>query len=138
MLEPFTDWNSLTFPWHDKLGLSRQKTKGNGMIRHWWFNNKINRTFLHGHLEMSNSFLRFKSMVAITCKNIFQHSKTIFFSPMLHEQNVLPDLLKDLGQCSQAKGRCSEWVTMCRPSLLEVAKVFGQWGHLCGFSPVWM
>lgn len=73
----------------------------------------------------------FHLMAAITCKNIFQQSKTNFFISVLpchilYEQIVLPDLLKDLGQCSQAKGRCSEWVTMCRPSLLEVANVFGQ------------
>lgn len=59
-------------------------------------------------------------------KIFFNTQRQFFLSPILHEQNVLPDLLKDLGQCSQAKGRCSEWVTMCRPSLLEVANVFGQ------------
>ena len=104
------------------------------MICHWCFNNNINRTFLHGHLEILNSLLRFKSISLDGCKHIYKHFSTLkdkFFSSVLschilYEQNVLPDLLKDLGQCSQAKGRCSEWVTMCRPSLLEVANVFGQ------------
>ena len=64
------------------------------------------------------------------------HASQNVKTPIITAKSRLPDLLKVFGHWVQAKGRCSECVTICRPSLLDVANVFGQCGQRCGFSPV--